>query len=133
MDDPQTIRSFDYFRCSGAAHAAAGPNGHLSSREGYFTFRDAVCYGRLAAGATSDHVTASLVDAFDAAEINSQHVRLPFDLSEIVTNLRQEQYRQNGHSVLDRLTAGSRRSDACTTSFGPCCESACASTCRRFA
>jgi hypothetical protein len=95
----------DYFR-SPESLTRLETKGRLSSQEGYFTFRDTVCYGRLSNGGTSDQAAASLVDAFGAAEIRTDRVCLPFDLSEIVTNLRQEQYHQNGYNFLDRLTAG---------------------------
>jgi hypothetical protein len=95
----------EYFR-SPESLTRLETRGKLSSQEGYFAFRDAVCYGRLSTGATSKHATAGLVDAFDETAIDSHGVRLPFEFSEIVTNLRQEQYQQNGYRFLDRLTAG---------------------------
>jgi hypothetical protein len=95
----------EYFR-SPESLARVQANGRLSSDEGYFTFRESVCYGRLATGSPAAQVTGDLLDAFDSAEIGDRQVQLPFELSEIVTNLRQEQYQQNGHSALARLMGG---------------------------
>ena len=79
-------------------------NGRPSAREGYFTFRDVVCYGRLTTGDPAVHVTDDLLDAFAATDINDRSVGLPFELSEVVGNLRSEQYQQNGYRFLDRVT-----------------------------
>ena len=80
--------------------------GDLSSENGYFAFRDAVCYGRLSDRRPSVHAEDSLADAFDGVEIDNSRVRLPFELSEVVTNIRREQYLQNGCRFLDRVTSG---------------------------
>ena len=39
--------------------------------------------------------------------VRGRRVRLPFDLSEVVTNLRQERYRQRPNTYLERITAAS--------------------------
>ena len=66
--------------------------GDLSSENGYFAFRDAVCYGRLSGRRPSVHAEDNLADAFDGVEIDNGRVRLPFELSDVVTNIRRERY-----------------------------------------
>jgi hypothetical protein len=53
------------------------------------------------------YATESLPDVVDDVQITSGRVELPFDLSEVVTNLRQERYRQNGYNFLQKSTEGS--------------------------
>jgi hypothetical protein len=93
----------EYFGCPDSL-VRVETNGRPSTREGYFTFGDVVCYGRLTAGDPAAHVTDNLLDAFGAAVISDRGVRLPFELSEVVTNLRCEEYQQNGYRFLDRFT-----------------------------
>ena len=95
----------DYFRCPDSL-VQVELRGDLSSENGYFVFRDAVCYGRLAGRRPSVHPEDNLADAFEGVEIDNGRVRLPFELSEVVTNIRREQYRQNGFRFLDRVTSG---------------------------
>src|SRR5262245_16823380 len=95
----------EYFRCPDSLVQLQ--NGvPLSPRAGYFMFRDAVCFGRLANQSPADHLDPDLVDVFAATKVEQTHVLLPFDLSEVVSNLRQEQYQQNGYNFLDRVTSG---------------------------
>ena len=95
----------EYFRCpESLVHVEK--RGDLSSENGYFVFRDAVCYGRLSGRRPSVHAEDDLADAFDGVEIDNGRVRLPFELSEVVTNIRREQYRQNGFRLFDRVTSG---------------------------
>jgi hypothetical protein len=96
----------DYFRCPEAL-VQLDTAGQLSSKSGYFAFGDAVCYGRLSSHAPADHVEQKLVDVFGSVQLNGDHVGLPFDLSEVTTNLREEQYQQNGYNILNRVTSGS--------------------------
>jgi hypothetical protein len=94
----------DYFRCP-SQFAAFGTKGDLSPDSGYFAFGDAVCYGRCRGGALSKHVTPSLSDISGDVDVSDARIRLPFDLSEVVTNLREERYHQNSQSVLTRMTS----------------------------
>jgi hypothetical protein len=93
----------DYFRCPETL-ARVETTGELSADDGYFTFRDVVCYGRMAGGSPSAHVSDSLVEASERGRTDHSDAGLPFELSEVVTNLRHEQYKQNGYRFLDRLT-----------------------------
>lgn len=95
----------DYYRCP-ADQALIGTQPHLSPREGYFKFGDAVAFGRLAGGQPAEHATDSLTNVFDAVTMSKGRPWLPFDLSDVATNLRQERYRQNGHNWLQTTRAG---------------------------
>jgi hypothetical protein len=96
----------EYFGCPEAL-ARVETDDRLSSEEGYFTFRGAMCYGRRSGSVPPAHLCTGLVDASPSAPRKGGQVRLPFELAEIVTNLRREQYQQNGFRLLNRVTAGS--------------------------
>src|SRR5262245_14567371 len=94
----------DYYRCP-AEHAAIGTRPELSLREGYFRFGDAIAFGR-SVGQPATYATDPLPDVLDAVTMVEGRPCLPFDLSDVATNLRQERYRQNGYSWLQRTPAG---------------------------
>jgi len=61
VTEPATHVFLDYFRCPD--HLAVFETaGDLPAEEGYFRFRDAICYGRQAVGAPAPRVNGSLVD-----------------------------------------------------------------------
>jgi hypothetical protein len=94
----------DYYRCPshlGRLNAQAG----LSLTNGYFQFGGAVAYGRCAGAAPASHVTDPLPDVVAGPMFADGSAQLPFDFSEVVTNLRQERYRRNGYSFLERTTS----------------------------
>jgi hypothetical protein len=100
----------DYYRCP-SQFAAFEKNGELSPDEGYFTFRGAICYGRRRGAPLSRSVTPNLPDVSRDVEVAEGRIRLPFNLSEIVTNLREERYHQTSQSVVTTVTAaGASRS-----------------------
>ena len=68
-------------------------SGQLSGEEGYFQFgAGTLCYGRCQAVKVASDPSGPLFDARDAVEIEQGAVSLPFDLAEIVNNLRTERY-----------------------------------------
>jgi len=83
-----------------------GINGQLSNNEGYFRFGpDTICYGRSSAGTPASRANARLRDAFAGVQGDDTKLRLPFDLTEILDNLRLERY-ANGfvkESLLKKL------------------------------
>ena len=95
----------DYYCCS-AIHARIGTLPGCSDAPGYFRFGEAVGYGRLANERPAAAPTDSLPDASRSVTIGDGRLLLPFDLSEVATNLRQERYPQNGHSLLQKTTSG---------------------------
>ena len=101
-----TIPLVEYFRCVDTLAALEVQEG-LSPAPGYFAFGGIVCFGRLATGQPSGQAGPCLEDAMGKVDCGADGVRLPFDLSDVVTNLRREQYTLNGYGVLERLMAAS--------------------------
>lgn len=102
MSDPSFL---EYFRCPSAL-ATIDAQSELSPDGGFFRFRDVIAFGRFAGGTPARYATDALSDVSDGVVRHEQAVSLPFDLSEVATNLRQERYRQNGYNVLQKTTAG---------------------------
>ena len=93
----------DFFRCQPSYDifdVAAG----RSARKGYFAFADAVCYGRLAGAHPSFRVDDAVPRATAAV---GTRVCLPFDLSEVVHDLRDEQYCAHPSRWIERLSSAS--------------------------
>src|SRR5688572_29047947 len=95
----------DFYRCP-ADEAAFGTLPGLSERDGYFRFGDAIAFGSIAGGQPAEHVSSPLRGVFGTTTMPGGRPLLPFDLSAVTTNLRQERYRQNGHSWLQTSPAG---------------------------
>jgi hypothetical protein len=95
----------DYYRCP-IELAAIGTQPGLSAEDGFFKFGEAIAFGRLAAGRPAAYVTDPLADVSRAVTMAEGGPLLPFDLSEVAKNLRQERYRQNGYGLLQKTTAG---------------------------
>ena len=94
-DGPIEDQGFvEYFRCPLDLAPVTVSEG-LSADEGFFTFGDTVCYGRSRGGPPS----RNLVGAAAASRAEEFDTTLPFDLSEIVRNLRQERYTQGSHAT----------------------------------
>ena len=84
----------DYYGCP-VTFSKFGVTGQLSAENGYFKFGDVTCYGRQVQpaappGSIAPHATCA---------------RLPFDLCEVVTNLRREHYTQNVPADFGKITA----------------------------
>ena len=83
---------FDYYRCP-EKFADFLSVGKPAEGAGFFRFGpEAVCYGRSSHGPLSGEPAGNLSDAFDAVTIGQSFAGLPFDLTEVVENLRREQY-----------------------------------------
>ena len=81
----------EYFRCP--EHLAVlGTADPLPPEAGYFRFGDAICYGRQGVGPPSPRPDGSLVDVSRGVSSANGKVLLPFDLSEVLDNLRHERY-----------------------------------------
>ena len=60
---------------------------------GYFRLgRDLICYGRLSCSETLKALPGNLHDALECARVDSTAVELPFDVEEVIENLRRERY-----------------------------------------
>jgi hypothetical protein len=95
---------FDYFRCPQDLVTLSPPE-RLQPDAGYFTFGDAVVYGRSDRCRVAPLPTDGLEDSRSAVAVTRDGVRLPFDLDEVVTNLRQERYRQPAGGYLEQATS----------------------------
>jgi len=74
-------------------------SGRLSSDAGYFRFgSSATCYGRSCSGVQQSRVESSLYDALRNVQVDNAKLRLPFDPTEIIDNLRLERY-ANAHDM----------------------------------
>ena len=95
----------EFFRCP--EHLAlTGTAEGLSSNAGYFKVGDAIGYGRYVPGLASPRVDGSLVDVSPAASWSNGRVMLPFDLAEVIGNLRHERYPEAQRAVA-RLSSAS--------------------------
>ena len=88
-----------YYRCpENYVHSNLGAR-PLSERSGYFKFgAGTTCYGRCAGRVPSDSPTEILPDVLSDAAIDGSAVNLPFDLKEVVDNLRYELYSRGASS-----------------------------------
>jgi hypothetical protein len=95
----------DHFRCPPDL-ALIGAPAELSKTDGFFKFGDVIAYGRVAGGPPAAYATDPLQDVATAVVTEGRRCVLPFDLTEVATNLRQERYRQNGYNFLQKSTSG---------------------------
>src|SRR5437867_3580683 len=82
----------DHYRCP-ESFATLAPMAQLSEGRGYFRCGpNSICFGRSSSGHRSERVTDVLYDALSDVVTDGTAVRLPFNPSEIVANLRYERY-----------------------------------------
>jgi len=93
----------DYFRCP-AACACFDTAASLSAAEGYFTFGGATAYGRVQGPGEPALLVTDPMAAAHVALAEGCRLELPFDLAAVVTNLREERYRQSANGFVERLT-----------------------------
>jgi hypothetical protein len=96
----------DYFRCPGDI-GKFSPSPSLSREVGYFLFHDTICYGRCEGALPSSRIAAKLPDVSQNVVYQECALRLPFDLSEVVGNLRLERYAQGSRDYVELVTAAS--------------------------
>lgn len=99
-------RFLDYYRCP-VEYADFTVTGELSSGTGFFAFQNAVYFGRASGASPRASMADRLPDVAQLAQARNGRVALPFELSEIVDNLRYERYHvhrpaapQNGRTSL---------------------------------
>ena len=101
-----------------------GIEGHLNGSRGFFRFgADAVCYGQ-AVGDTRPYVNGNLFDALQAVRLDENKVLLPFDVDQVLNNLRYERY-----VTMEKAGWRRRGQGTLTTGCAPICRLACASIC----
>jgi hypothetical protein len=81
----------DYYRCASES-ARFDTSAALSAATGFFTFRGQRCYGRVAGADPRPDVTDSLPEVSHETRAAAGRVVMPFDLADVVTNLREERY-----------------------------------------
>jgi hypothetical protein len=86
----------DYYRVPAEALGCITTIADCPSKEiGFFRFgTNNVCYGRCKAGVAADAVGSGQFDASRDVQISGTTVRLPFNIADVVDNLRLERYRQ---------------------------------------
>ena len=91
---PATHAIVDHYRCpEDVAHFELA--GRPCGDRGYFRFGpETICYGS-SCGARSERPSGPLYDALADITTSDGTVRLPFDPSEIIENLRYERYRRS--------------------------------------
>jgi hypothetical protein len=88
----------DYYRCP-AEFVRMSLAGELSPDSGYFRFGPDICYGQTSCGVRGQRPTKALYDTLPAVAAEEGVLRVPFDSSQVIDNLR-----------LERYASGSRRS-----------------------
>ena len=96
----------DYFRCP-QEFANVDASCDLSSKADFFQFgQDVTCYGRYTNGSPF-HTDGQVTDTLCRARFERGHVELPFELAQVVTNLRYERYASDLCVSLDGMTDSS--------------------------
>lgn len=81
-----------YYRCP-RHYIQVAVKGSLSERNGYFRFGEATfCYGKCSGRDPAASADELLYDAYPDAGVEKEVVSLPFDLEEVIANLRHERY-----------------------------------------
>src|SRR5262245_53427108 len=100
----------DYFGSPALLARIGAPQG-LSSVQGWFRFAGATCFGRRSIGEPAQNVAARLPEVIDEATMAAGELQLPFDLAEVVTNLREERYQLPSSEWFEALcVSGAARS-----------------------
>ena len=82
----------EYFRCP-AAYVDFRLSADLGPRAGFFRFGpDLICYGRITSGRTQRDPSGMLEDTSSRMRVEKMTSYLPFDLDEVIENLRYERY-----------------------------------------
>jgi len=94
-----------YYRCP-ESYVQLSLRGPLSEKDGYFDYGSgATCYGRCAGEAPADSPTGMCPDLLPDVTIEGNAVSLPFNLKQVVDNLRSESYSRGGSSAATRMMA----------------------------
>src|SRR5258708_33479446 len=92
-----------YYRLPGDSLGAVCSD-RQTGQAGFFSFGSAsICYGQCESGPTSGTLGKNLYDASKEVQLVDTTVRLPFDFSQIVENLRRERYREKVIPGRERL------------------------------
>ncbi len=102
----------EYYRSPLISRAvSSGADG--KSAAGFFRFgTDIVCYGECSSGVAADVQAAVDFDALKAMTVSESGIRLPFDISSVIENLRRENYVKQLNHGQDRLAHNTLIRDA---------------------
>jgi hypothetical protein len=101
-----------YYRCP-ECFAYFSLTGELSEDCGLFLFgEDVLCYGPCSPGFPAPKARTNLYDALANVAIGKASLRLPFDPTEIIENLRRERYLGNQHNGGSKTPLGRSLSNA---------------------
>src|SRR3979490_2075601 len=85
----------EYYRCAEGIGDFV-PAGRLSDDSGFFKFGpEVICYGQSSSGVSAQAVAAGLHDSLQDVSIEDSMLRLPFDPTQVINNLRCERYAMN--------------------------------------
>jgi hypothetical protein len=97
----------EYFHCP-AAYVDFRLSEDVAPRSGFFRFGpDLICYGRLSSGLTQRESSGALEDVLSHVHVEKSAAYLPFDLDDVIENLRYERYSAVGHTSVGRSFARS--------------------------
>jgi hypothetical protein len=97
----------DYFRCP-AEFSNLETTGILSEGSGFFKFgENVVCYGQCSGAAPCSTLQCKLPNVLDLQKIGGDRMQIPFNLSQVVDNLRRERYQQRDKGILKYSGSGS--------------------------
>jgi hypothetical protein len=101
----------DYFRCP-EEFSKIETGGSLSNDSGFFQFGPGViCYGKCSGVPPARTLGPGLPDVLQSIKVSGDRFVLPFDLSQVIANLRYERYvnRPSSHGNGSRQGSASRR------------------------
>src|SRR5260370_19287767 len=85
---------YEYYGTTLISRTACCSQGNKNST-GFFRFgSDIVCYGECSSGAAPDVAASIDFDARNATSVSGSEIQLPFDVSNVIDNLRRERYVQ---------------------------------------
>lgn len=87
---------FEYYRCP-EQYASLALKAAVSEGKGYFRFGENILYGRICGGGTRPSPTDTLRDVLPDSTLGNNTIRLPFDLTEVVSGLRHENYHSDSN------------------------------------
>jgi hypothetical protein len=97
----------EYYRCAEGIGDFV-PAGRLSDESGFFKFGpEVICYGQSSSGVSDQAVTAGLHESVQDVSIEGSMLRLPFDPTQVINNLRCERYAMNTASATPKSALGS--------------------------